>query len=201
MRVLQAALVQLVERYPSKLEIIGSISLAAPIFIAKYLMHVFTDTFTQDQLLPYVEKILEHYTAHVGNHPTEWESWGARTVDITGDSIVKSVIDIIESEIRIKLICYQAQIQIWPEGVNLSFHKHEVDIKGRNQTSFYNSMLYLNDDFRGGEFVTEQGIKIEPRSGTLTFFNGNNVRHGVSPFYGNHRYTIIFWWSRQSHWI
>lgn len=164
-------------------------------------MHIFTNTFKQDRLQPYISKILEHYNAHVNNNPSAWNSWSARTLDITGDSIVQSVIDIIESKLRVKLTCHQAQIQIWPQGVDLYFHKHSEDTDGRNVTSVYNSMLYLNEDFRGGEFVTEHGIKIEPRAGTLTFFNGNDIMHGVSPFYGNHRYTIIFWWSRQSHWI
>jgi hypothetical protein len=151
--------------------------------------------------MPYIEKMQEHYRKCVIEDPRSWEQWHVRTLDITTDPIVDTVIDVIESKIKIKLLCHQSQIQIWPQGVNLCFHKHEQDIKGRNRTRLYNSLLYLNQDFRGGEFVTEQGIKIEPRIGTLTFFNGNDIMHGVAPFYGNDRYTIIFWWSRESNWI
>ena len=164
-------------------------------------MHIFTEVFDQATLQPYIDKIENHYRQCVKTDAALWNSWSARTVDITEDPIVEKVIATLESKLRVELFCHQAQIQIWPEGVDLYFHRHQEDTDGRNRTSLYNSMLYLNDDFRGGEFITEQGVKIEPRVGTLTFFNGNDIRHGVAPFYGNDRFTIIFWWSRQSRWL
>jgi len=46
--------------------------------------------------------------------------------------------------------------------------------------SDYNSLLYLNDNFSGGEFFTETGLTIKPIPGRLTFFDGSIVTHGVN---------------------
>jgi hypothetical protein len=161
-------------------------------------MFIFPDSFRKEDLIQYVTRIKDHYSLCVKNNPESWEKWQSRIVDISEDPIIDKVIKILESKLKVRLVCHQAQIQIWPENVNLKFHKHSDDETGRKLTSEYNSMLYLNDSFKGGEFVTEQGIKIEPRTGTLTFFDGNNIKHGVNHFYGDDRYTIIFWWSKDS---
>ena len=55
-------------------------------------------------------------------------------------------------------------------------------------------MLYLNDDFLGGEFYTESGIVLKPKKGMLTLFNGATVKHGVKKVLEKDRYSIIFWW-------
>jgi len=56
--------------------------------------------------------------------------------------------------------------------------------------------LYLNSNFNGGTFYTDCGIRVNPMPGRLTFFNGREVMHGVTPVENNHRYTIIFWWKK-----
>ena len=43
----------------------------------------------------------------------------------------------------------------------------------------YNSLIYLNDDFKGGEFFTRNGIKLKPQAGMLTLFDGSKVSHGL----------------------
>ena len=164
-------------------------------------MHVFTKIATQEQLAPYIQQVQQHWQQHVQDDPESWEEWSARTVDVTADPIVEHARDIIESKLRIRLICHQALVQIWPMGVRLGLHCHATNSYGQKWQSVYNSLLYLNQDFHGGEFMTEEGIRIEPRVGTLTLFNGRDVLHGATPFYGNHRYTIIFWWSDKSHWL
>jgi hypothetical protein len=55
-------------------------------------------------------------------------------------------------------------------------------------------LLYLNDDFEGGEFFTDTGIRIKPKKNRLTFFNGSAIPHGLTKVEKAHRYTIIFWW-------
>jgi hypothetical protein len=81
-------------------------------------------------------------------------------------------------------------IQVWPKGGGSSFHKH--DSKGREDGD-YNSVLYLNDNFWGGEFKTLHE-QIKPSPGLLTLFDGKNTYHGLNKSRFNHRYTIIFWW-------
>ena len=60
----------------------------------------------------------------------------------------------------------------------------------------YNSLIYLNEKFKGGEFYTKNGINLKPKKGMLTFFNGQTVHHGVKKVFNNDRKTIIFWWRK-----
>jgi hypothetical protein len=161
---------------------------------------VFPGSFDKDELQPYIDYVDNHYNSYVESFPDKWDSWEARALNITGDPIGQKVAHILSSRLKIELVCSEIHIQLWPEGCCLTFHSHDMDVNWADR-SVYNSMLYLNDDFAGGEFITEQGIKIEPRAGTLSFFNGNHIKHGIAPFYGNRRYTIIFWWDKQSYWI
>jgi hypothetical protein len=175
--------------------------------------HIVPNAFSKEELQPYIDKISTHYNNFVSKYPHADNSeialnikdrWDIRSIGIKGDEIITKVKDVLESSLRIKLHCHMAQIQIWPEEIPVQLHKHTGVTSGPttwDDISLYNSMLYLNDDFYGGEFVTDEGIEIQPRTGTLTFFNGGEVRHGVNLFYGNPRYTIIFWWSTDSHWI
>ena len=59
----------------------------------------------------------------------------------------------------------------------------------------YNSLIYLNDDFKGGEFFTRNGIKLKPQAGMLTLFDGSKVSHGLKKVKNKDRKTMIFWWA------
>lgn len=62
---------------------------------------------------------------------------------------------------------------------------------------FIGSIVYLNDDFTGGEtYYPQHNFKITPKRGTLAVHLGdNNHRHGVTKVEGNVRYTIASFWS------
>jgi len=105
------------------------------------------------------------------------------------DEICKRVKQILEKNLNIQLNLGRAELQVWPINTNGPAHNHN---DGR--LIDYNSLLYLNDDFNGGEFYTETGIIVRPAPGRLTFFNGKNINHGVADIYDNNRYTVIFWW-------
>ncbi len=62
------------------------------------------------------------------------------------------------------------------------------------ESTDYNSILYLNDDFQGGEFFTEN-LVVKPKPGRLTFFDGRNNYHGLREVKMHHRYSIMFWWT------
>ena len=57
----------------------------------------------------------------------------------------------------------------------------------------YTSVLYLNDDFTGGETEVEGNV-IEPVEGTLITFAGNVLEHRVLPVKQGKRYTILVWY-------
>mgnify|MGYP000491598586 CR=1 FL=1 len=57
----------------------------------------------------------------------------------------------------------------------------------------YTSVLYLNDDFEGGETEVEDKV-IEPLQGSLITFAGNVLQHRVLPVKQGKRYTILVWY-------
>ena len=123
-------------------------------------------------------------------------SWDNRTIDITNENfgilIGNKVQKFLEEKFNIKTNLKKIQLQIWPINCTGELHVHH-DINTPKLYDF-NSLIYLNDDFKGGEFFTKNK-KIKPKQGLLTFFNGNEIWHGVKTVKNNHRYTIIFWWS------
>jgi len=117
--------------------------------------------------------------------------WPERVIDITKDRIVKKVTKFINKNFNLKLIADQAEIQNHHVNSEAGLHVH--DHAGREHIT-YNSLIYLNDNFDGGHFITKNGISIKPEKGMLTFFNGQKVYHGVKRVLKNDRKTIIFWW-------
>ena len=121
-------------------------------------------------------------------------SWEKRSIDITKEDIVNKVILFFKKNLNLNLKIQQAEIQNWNIHSESYLHVHYKG-NGRENTK-YNSLIYLNDDFEGGEFYTRYGINIKPKKGLLTIFNGNKVYHGVKKVYGKDRLTLIFWWDK-----
>tara|TARA_B110001454_G_scaffold217757_2_gene243866 strand:- start:996 stop:1559 length:564 start_codon:yes stop_codon:yes gene_type:complete len=57
----------------------------------------------------------------------------------------------------------------------------------------YSSVLYLNDDFEGGETQVGETV-IQPKKGTIIGFEGARVPHAVLPILGSQRYTLPAWY-------
>lgn len=109
------------------------------------------------------------------------------------ENIYHSVIKTLQEKLNCTLEIQSAELQTWMKDTDGPIHKHGVRPNAR-RFSDYNSLLYLNDDFGGGEFYTENGITVKPKPGRLTFFDGSAIYHGVKQIYNNNRYTMIFWW-------
>jgi predicted 2-oxoglutarate/Fe(II)-dependent dioxygenase YbiX len=62
----------------------------------------------------------------------------------------------------------------------------------------YAVILYLNDDFEGGElWFPDLGVEIKPKKGTLVAFPGGASHfHGIAPIRGGDRYSLLCWLSR-----
>lgn len=61
----------------------------------------------------------------------------------------------------------------------------------------YGCILYLNDDYEGGEiYFPNQSVELKPRRNTLVFFPGTTeYLHGVRPITKGTRYTISTFWT------
>ena len=54
-------------------------------------------------------------------------------------------------------------------------------------------LLYLNDDYEGGELVfPEQSLSIKAEAGSLIFFEGDYKKpHGVNEVISGNRYNLV----------
>jgi len=111
---------------------------------------------------------------------------------IDNQKITKKIKNIVYKHLKIELELHYSQFQNWHIGTHSNLHKH--DYAGAEMTK-YNSLIYLNDDFDGGEFYTKGGITLKPKKGMLTLFDGSKVSHGLKKVKQNDRKTMIFWWS------
>jgi len=151
-------------------------------------MHLFYGALEGLDFTAYIKEAELEFAQH---DPSIQDVWNHRTVRITDWPITQEVRRFLEKQLGCTLGIQEAQIQIWPIGSRSTMHIH--DFKGREYTD-YNSLLYLNQNFTGGEFFTGDGLTVTPKQGLLTFFDGRKVWHGVNEVQGNHRYTLIFWW-------
>jgi predicted 2-oxoglutarate/Fe(II)-dependent dioxygenase YbiX len=56
------------------------------------------------------------------------------------------------------------------------------------------SIIYLNDDFRGGETIFQDGTVVSPVPGKVVFFDGNKIIHGVNIVNTGYRITLATWY-------
>ena len=78
-----------------------------------------------------------------------------------------------------------SEVVKWPKGEYQSSHK-DFDYHT------YTSILYLNDDFVGGETKVENEI-IKPKKGKLILFEGSKLNHEVLEIKEGTRYTNATW--------
>ena len=66
-------------------------------------------------------------------------------------------------------------------------------------TRSYTNILYLNDDFKGGEtHFPNFGVQCKPKAGTLLMFKSDEVHeHGVRPVEINSRFNMSAWFSSE----
>lgn len=57
----------------------------------------------------------------------------------------------------------------------------------------WSAILYLNDNFFGGNTLFEGNLRVSPQRGTIIMFNGCNLLHGVDPVLNGDRYTMAYW--------
>ena len=70
----------------------------------------------------------------------------------------------------------------------------DLDNLEQNQRE-WTCILYLNDNFQGGETYVPYGEEYVPETGTGLLFQGIYIKHGVRKVRRNSRHTIYFWFS------
>ena len=118
--------------------------------------------------------------------------WEERAVEITTDPIVDKVTKYINERFNLNLIVEQAETQNHNINSYSVFHVHDHEVR---KHIVYNSLLYLNDNFEGGETIVNK-VKIKPKKGLMILFSGNNIKHGVNTIKKGERYTIPCWYTK-----
>ena len=99
------------------------------------------------------------------------------------------------------------QIVRWKPGDKLGLHADNAFYPSGepNDTPFrtHSSIIFLNDDFEGGQFYFQKFGDIIPQKGTLIIFPSDiKYAHGVRKVYKHNRYTIASWYTDQEkYWI
>jgi hypothetical protein len=159
------------------------------------------------------------YLVDFATNSNLWESggtkfWEARVINysrvIATDKYAASLLLKANSSCA-KLICetynekeiYSDTLQLvrWFPGMSQPPHADDMtntDMVGYDHRH-YGSILYLNDDYSGGNtYYPEHDIKISPVAGTLAIHPGDPEHlHGVTEIFGNMRYTIASFWTRE----
>ena len=77
------------------------------------------------------------------------------------------------------------EIVEWPTGSKMTPHRDKGDI--------FSWIIYLNDDFEGGETVID-GLRLKPKKGRLVLFSNGFYEHEVKEITKGTRYTLIAWY-------
>jgi hypothetical protein len=93
------------------------------------------------------------------------------------------------------------QLVKWSTGQSMSPHADNANPDGSPHVlpwRDYSSVIYLNDDYAGGEFYFPGlGLEIKPAAGMLVAFTGGMRHfHGVREVRGAARYTMPGWYTR-----
>lgn len=97
----------------------------------------------------------------------------------------------------------------WPEGTSMHEHIDNWDPNIESKNIVFSSVLYLNDDFDGGEiyFPNLGGFSYSPQCGKMIIFPtesyDDNFKHedgythshlhGIKPIVSGNRYTLSLW--------
>ena len=83
------------------------------------------------------------------------------------------------------------QVVRWPIGSKQNSHYD----KAQDYTTLA-SIIYLNDNFIGGETYFTDGMTFAPRRGRLILFDGQYFEHGVHDVHTHERYVVAAWYKK-----
>lgn len=133
------------------------------------------------------------------------DNWSGRVIyqsAINNLNYLQKVETIIKKEFEITNNIYPDYLGLvkWEMG-DIQYPHADGEIENGIQHEFYwrnfGCVLYLNDDYDGGEiYFPNQNIEIKPKPNTLVFFPGTlEYLHGVKEITNGIRYTLTSFWT------
>ena len=115
------------------------------------------------------------------------------TLNMTDDELFSNVINSVtdlcktfESEI---VLDYVGVVR-WPIGTFMKPHFDSNNVHTPNKVA---AMLYLNNDFEGGNLIF-QDVTVKPEPGKLIIFENTKNLHYVDKVENSERYALSFWY-------
>jgi hypothetical protein len=135
--------------------------------------------------------LIEHYKKNIHN------SFQYRDTYPLNIDRIQSITDKIENichSIDNSCILETQQIVKWPSGSYMDPHFDSVN-------DVFAVIVYLNDDYQGGETCFEKNCsikqKITPETGKLLLFSNKDIIHWVNEVKNGIRYTLVLWYVRK----
>lgn len=131
--------------------------------------------------------------------PVQWDNGFNPTVTRktytnlgTAFKYVPLVQDILEKEYGFAVKNKSVSVARWDAGDSLDLH---VDDLGTTNTNHMATLIYLNDDYEGGEIVfPTHNFSFRPKMGDLIMFPGNmHYPHKVNKIISGVRFSIPMW--------
>lgn len=158
---------------------------------------IFEKFFDENYCKTLIEQIVK--VGELNEHTVQYDSHGNPTVTrktylnlFLLQKHVPSIQEILEREYGFPVKNRVAFAARWDKGDRLSLH---VDDLGRDDFNHMATLIYLNDDYEGGEleFPTHQ-LSYKPKTGDLIMFPGNmHYPHEVKTITSGSRWTVPMW--------
>jgi hypothetical protein len=176
------------------------------------IVHVknFVDKVTISKLYEF-SKNIKNFTQMQGNETWDNRVYGPESFQNDSNQLYTKVNDVyakrlkkeIEKVFGFLLEDRNPSIVIWRPGDFQPPHADKEQPDGSpNPFPFYDlsSLIYINDDYKGGEiYFPQHDIEIKPSAGDAVFFPGDRFYlHGVKELKEGLRFTIpIFWTAKE----
>jgi len=176
------------------------------------IVHIknFVDKVTISKLYEF-SKNIKNFTQMQGNETWDNRVYGPESFQNDSNQLYTKVNDVyakrlkkeIEKVLGFLLEDRNPSIVIWRPGDFQPPHADKEQPDGSpNPFPFYDlsSLIYINDDYKGGEiYFPQHDIEIKPSAGDAVFFPGDRFYlHGVKELKEGLRFTIpIFWTAKE----
>jgi|TARA_R100001163_G_scaffold20918_1_gene17997 hypothetical protein len=81
------------------------------------------------------------------------------------------------------------EIVRWPKNSSQQYHWDDA-----SPYTTLSSIVFLNDNYEGGQTNYQEGTIFRPKQGRALFFDGKHYRHGVKKVENGERYTVATWY-------
>lgn len=144
--------------------------------------------------------LINFHTKHFDSHGVNFEGRQLININSVIDNLAKDEIFDEADPLKILTYCIDTEIRSIVPKTFINYHQLVKWPAGEWQPSHkdfnyhtWTSIIYLNDNFEGGETVVGDK-RISPEQGKMITFAGSQIEHEVLPILEGDRYTVAVWY-------